>query len=132
MKKEDSAFTIYAAVCSLLMLAILFTTLFTVTKRKGIADVQPSNTFTPQTEYVYVYVSPEESLKVFSDTEAAQVWIVREYDERIGIFNSDNVLVHIIETHIKTLPVTDRDLLREGIKVTSRKELLSVIEDYSG
>jgi hypothetical protein len=132
MKKEDSAFTIYATVCSLLMLAILFLTLFTVKKSENLTDGQASDIFTPQTEYVYVYVSPDESSGVPADTDDSKGWIVREHEERIGIFNSDNVLIHIIETHIKTLPVADRDLLREGIKVNSRKELLSVIEDYTG
>ena len=131
MKKEDSAFTLYAAVCSILMLAILFLTLFTVKKSERFTDAQVSDIFTSQTEYIYVYISPEETLPLPFDSSEIESWTVREYEERIGIFNSDNVLIHVIETHIKTLPVADRDLLREGIKVNSKKELLSVIEDYT-
>jgi len=132
MKKEDSAFTLYAAVCSLLMLAILFLTLFTVKKSERSIDGQETDTLASQTEYVYVYVSPEDTSDDAPDTSATYGWIVREHEERIGIFNADNVLIHVIETHIKTLPVADRDLLREGIKVNSRKELLAIIEDYTG
>ncbi len=132
MKKEGSSFTLYAVICSLLMLAILFLTLFSVKKSKNTADVQKTDILTSQTEYVYVYVSPDETLNETPDTSNTYGWIVREHKERIGIFNSDNVLIHVIETHIKTLPVADRDLLREGIWVSSRKELLSIIEDYTG
>lgn len=132
MKKEGSAFTIYAAVCSLLMLSILFLTLFSVKKGKEAEEPSADCAFTAQTEYVYVYVSPDETEKAPVDSSGACFWTVREYEERIGIFNSDGILVHVIERHIKTLPVADRDLLREGIKVNSRKELLSVIEDYTG
>lgn len=133
MKKEDSAFTLYAVVCSILMLSILFLTLFTVKKSGKSTYTQSENTFIHETEYVYVYVSPDESLTTPADTtDGTQCFTVREYEERIGVFNSDNVLIHVIETHIKTLPAADRYLLREGIRVTSRKELLSVIEDYTG
>lgn len=132
MKKEGSAFTLYAAVCSLLMLTILFLTLFTVKKKEKAADSQESDILVSQTEYVYVYVSPDETSSQAPDTDSVYGWIVREHEERIGIFNSDNVLVHVIETHIKTLPAADRDLLREGIWVSSRKELLAIIEDYTG
>lgn len=132
MKKEDSAFTLYAAVCSILMLAILFLTIFTVKKKEKATDEQETDTWASQTEYVYVYVSPENTSNDAPDTSDTYGWIVREHEERIGIFNSDNVLIHVIETHIKTLPVADRDLLREGIKVNSRKELLAIIEDYTG
>ena len=132
MKKENSAFTLYAAVCSLLMLAILFLTLFTVKKTEKATNGQQTDILAPQTEYVYVYVSPDETSNEATDTSDPYGWIIREHDERIGIFNSENVLIHVIETHIKTLPVADRELLREGIWVNSRKELLSVIEDYTG
>ena len=132
MKKENSSFTLYAAVCSLLMLAILFLTLFAIKKREKATNGQETDILASQTEYVYVYVSPDETSNEATDTNDTYGWIIREHEERIGIFNSENVLIHVIETHIKTLPVADRELLREGIWVNSRKELLSVIEDYTG
>ena len=130
MKKENSAFPLYAAFCSLLMLAILFLTLFTLKKSEQAGEKE--EVLTAQTEYVYVYLYPDESSSGSFDTGDTYLWIVREHEDRIGIFNSDNVLIHVIETHIKTLPVADRDLLREGIWVSSRKELLAIIEDYTG
>ena len=132
MKKESSSFTLYAAICSLLMLAILFLTLFTVKKSEKTTNTQETDILTSQTEYIYVYVSPDETLNEAADTSDTYGWTVREHEARIGIFNSDNVLIHVIETHIKTLPVADRDLLREGLWVSSRKELLAIIEDYTG
>ena len=78
MKKEDSAFTLYAAVCSLLMLAILFLTLFSVRKGEKTTDNQETDILTPQTEYIYVYVSPNETSNEADDTNDSNTWIDRK------------------------------------------------------
>lgn len=133
MKKEGNAFTLYAAICSLLMLAILFITLLTARKSEtALKDEQTSDQIQLQSEYIYVYVTPESTESEISDTETVSGWIIREYEGQIGIFTPDNVLINTLNVYIKTLPVADRDLLREGIEVTTKKELLEVIEDYSG
>ena len=133
MKKEGNAFTLYSAICSLLMLSILFITLLTTRKNETILkDEQSSDQIQLQSEYIYVYVMPESSESETFDTNIASGWIIREHEGQIGIFTSDNVLINTLNVYIKTLPIADRDLLREGIEVTTRKELLEVIEDYSG
>lgn len=133
MKKEGNAFTLYSAICSLLMLSILFITLLTTRKNETILkDEQSSDQIQLQSEYIYVYVMPESSESETFDTNIASGWIIREHEGQIGIFTSDNVLINTLNVYIKTLPIADRDLLREGIEVTTRKELLEIIEDYSG
>jgi hypothetical protein len=57
---------------------------------------------------------------------------LKEYKGQIGIFTLDGSFIQIINVHIKTLPAADRALLREGFTVNTKKELLSVIEDYTG
>ena len=133
MKKEVNGFTLYATICSLLMLSILSITLLTARKNEAVLDHQQSSEQPQlQSEYIYVYVTPERIESETSDIENANGWIIREHEGQIGIFSSDNVLINTLNVYIKTLPISDRDLLREGITVTTRKELLEIIQDYSG
>ncbi len=131
MKKEGNAFTLYATVCSLLMLVILFITLFNTRKNDTNLNEHTPDKPQIQSEYVYVYVTPETTESNISDTESVNGWIIREHEGQIGIFTLDNVLINTLEVYTKTLPIADRNLLREGITVTTRKELFSVIEDYT-
>ena len=112
---------------------ILFITILTARKNETILkDEQSSDQLQLQSEYIYVYVTPESTKNETFDTDTASGWIIREHEGQIGIFTSDNVLINTLNVYIKTLPIADRDLLREGIEVTTRKELLEIIEDYSG
>ena len=82
-----------------------------------------------ETEYVYIYVKSDTESE--TNTNSNTVWIVKEYNERIGIYDSNGILLDVIETYVKTLPTTEQQLLKEGIEVSSEKELYSVIEDYT-
>ena len=79
-------------------------------------------------EYIYVYAEPETNSEDTAATEST--WIVREHDERIGIFTEDGVLLRVVDVYTKTLPKADRILLREGIAVTSRQDLYALMEDF--
>lgn len=83
---------------------------------------------TGETEYVYIYVKDTEE---DSSHNTQQKWIVKEHEGRIGIFSEDGELYDVIDTYIKTLPEADRRMLGEGIEISSRDELNSIIEDYS-
>ena len=84
------------------------------------------------TEYIYVWATPETTVAEFESEPPAQILrIVREYNGRIGIFSEKDELLEVINVYTKTLPETDRRLLREGIIVTSEQELRGIIEDYS-
>ncbi|MBE6531106.1 MAG: hypothetical protein E7679_03300 [Ruminococcaceae bacterium] len=84
-----------------------------------------------ETEHIYVFLGPEATDEAQTTSEADTVWIIREYGERIGIFNESDELIDIIDVYTKTLPEADRLLLKEGIVVSSEKQLNSLIEDYS-
>lgn len=84
-----------------------------------------------QTEHIYVFLGPAETEELQATSVEERVWIVREYEERIGIFNEADELLDIIDVYTKTLPEADRLMLKEGIVISSEKELSSLIEDYS-
>ena len=84
-----------------------------------------------KTEEVYVFVDAEGD-QTHSDNPAEVLFIAKEYEEKIGIFDTSGCLVQTIDIYTKTLPKTDRALLREGIELRSEDELISLIEDYSG
>lgn len=117
---------IFAAILSISFLIILIISSASLYYKSK--NVPKGNTDT-ETEYVYIYADTETSFP--TTTEEKDVWLVREYNERIGIFAGDGTLVQIIETHTKTLPVAERELLREGFEVSSEKELYSIIENYT-
>jgi len=60
------------------------------------------------------------------------VFLLKEYDGNIGIFDSAGVLIDVIDVQIKSLPEADRNMLRTGIYAFSQNELMSLIEDYTG
>ena len=89
-----------------------------------------SNITTPPTDTVYVYVNAENESE--SETEGSYIsWIVKEHNEKIGVFDSNGSLIKLIDIYVKALPKSDQAALREGILINSDKELYSIIEAYS-
>lgn len=66
------------------------------------------------------------------DTSSGSGFMIKEYNGVIGIFDGDGALQDILDVDIKSLPEADRVMLRAGIWATSRRELASLIEDYTG
>ncbi len=87
-------------------------------------------------EYIYVYVTDTTTVTEQPSTESEESleegWIIKEHDQKIGIFHLDGSLLCVLDTYTKTLPKADRDLLREGISVFTKQELYALIEDYTG
>ena len=85
-----------------------------------------------QTEHIYVWVGGDMSTSDIAQTTVDEyIRILKEYEGKIGIFNEAGSLVDMIDVYVKTLPETDRRLLKEGIILFSEDELRSLIEDYS-
>ena len=84
-----------------------------------------------ETEYVYVRGDIKETAGIMKDSDTEVVYFVREYMGVIGIFLPDGTLFQIIETHVKTLPDADKQLLKEGFEIIGQRALNSIIEDYS-
>ncbi len=95
----------------------------------------PSATVDGDSEYIYVYVTEPEPVTEAPVTDPAETvdegWLVKEYDQRIGIFRLDGSLLYVLDTYTKTLPKADRDLLKEGISIQTKEELYALIEDYT-
>ena len=60
------------------------------------------------------------------------VFCVRAVHDKIGIYTAEGYLIRLLDVSPDTLPQPDRDALAEGICVTSWRELISLIEDYTG
>ena len=102
----------------------------------------PSKESTPQkiiqtvVEKEYVYLTQEDTDTQYNegtDTSPSQdeTYTVREYFGRIGIFKSDGALMRVLEVYVKTLPEADKRLLGEGFEIVGKKQLNSIIEDYT-
>ena len=64
------------------------------------------------------------------DTE--EVWIVKEYQEQIGVFKSNGSLEYVADVYVITLPEADQKLLQQGIYVSGEEQLTALLEDYTG
>ncbi len=60
------------------------------------------------------------------------VFILREHEGVIGVFDSSGVLTDLIDVQVRSLPEADRNMLAEGIYAFSKQELIALIEDYTG
>ena len=128
-KKGILTLTSVYAVIMLFILICSVSILATSMKRNG--SVAPRDT-----EYVYVYVTQESedifSENIIKETDSVSIgWIVKEYCGQIGIFSTEGTLLYVLDTYVKTLPEADRRLLGEGIRIDSKAELLSIVEDYT-
>jgi hypothetical protein len=84
------------------------------------------------TEYIYVKNDLTTNSTSAAIESADEEYTVRAYMQKIGIFSKDGTLLRVLEVYIKTLPEADRRLLEEGIAVIGKKQLNSIIEDYTG
>lgn len=73
----------------------------------------------------------DSSIPVLGETSNADRFVLRETDGRIGIFTIDGYLLHILDVAVDTLPANDRAALASGIPLSSWKELISWVQDYT-
>ena len=73
----------------------------------------------------------ENSIPVLGDTSDTDHFVLRELDGRIGIYTIDGYLLHVLNVSVDTLPQADREALTAGIPLSSWKELISWIQDYT-
>ena len=65
-------------------------------------------------------------------TSQEEIFMLKEYNGIIGVFNESGTLTDIIEVEIKSLPRQDQTMLGTGIWAFSRQELAALIEDFTG
>ena len=67
----------------------------------------------------------------FADKEQDSLYIMKEYDKRIAVFERGrSEPVYVSGVLVRDLPKADRELLSDGIRADSKKELDRLIEDY--
>ena len=132
MKKNDNLLKLTLTYSAILLIATIIGISVLIYKKEPRERVITETVV--QTEHIYVWVGGDTAANDSDITQSAAedyVRIVKEYEGKIGIFTEDGALVNIIDVYVKTLPETDRRLLREGIKVLSEQELRSITQDYS-
>lgn len=60
------------------------------------------------------------------------IYMLKEYNGIVGIFNEAGILVDTLDINVKSLPRQDQIMLGTGIWAMSRQELAALIEDYTG
>lgn len=55
---------------------------------------------------------------------------IRETNDKIGIYCDDGQLIRTLDVNVKTLSEKDQTRLKQGIRVNSWSELVSLIQDY--
>lgn len=63
--------------------------------------------------------------------DSEEVFVLREFEGIIGVFDTSGVLIDVIDVQVISLPEADREMLQRGIYAFSRLELMSLIEDYN-
>ncbi len=66
------------------------------------------------------------------ETATPQTWIVRAYEDRIGVFDLNGKLEYAVDVYLITLPPADQELLKQGIYVKGQDQLTALMEDYTG
>lgn len=75
--------------------------------------------------------SSQGSSEIITMASKTDVYTLKEYEGRIGIFhNDDTVPYQQIDVDVSTFSEEDQQLLKDGIKVFSMEELNRKIEDY--
>ena len=135
MKKTSERIIILRvmAVYAVAMLGLLLTALLLRSPSKGST---PQKIIQTVVEKEYVYLTQEDADTQYNegtDTSTSQdeTYTVKEYFGRIGIFKSDGALMRVLEVYVKTLPEADKRLLGEGFEIVGKKQLNSIIEDYT-
>jgi hypothetical protein len=78
--------------------------------------------------------APDQSISQPNDTPTdilVQTFCVRETEGRIAIYTGDGYLVRYLDVEVSLLPSEDQEALKHGITLSSWKELLALIEDYT-
>lgn len=135
MKKASERIIILRvmAVYAVAMLGLLLTALL---HRIPSKEPTPQKIIQTVVEKEYVYLTQEDADTQYNegtDTSTSQdeTYTVKEYFGRIGIFKSDGALIRVLEVYVKTLPEADKRLLGEGFEIVGKKQLNSIIEDYT-
>lgn len=116
------------AVCTVLVLTGLVLIAHFSPQRNGNSAPTPSQN---QVHFTSKPPSSQENSNLPAMTSGQELYTVRTYNGKIGIFkNEENSPFEIIDVEVSSLPQTDQLLLSTGIQTKSDSELQQIIEDY--
>lgn len=77
-------------------------------------------------------VNTESVVQTDENTDGEKTaFIIKEYDGKIAVFEGQaEEPLFVSDVSVNNLPETDKQLLNDGIYVSSKKELNRLIEDY--
>ena len=132
--KMNISILAFTAIYSVIMIVIFVGSVFILSHDK--LQSTEITKYIVETEYVYITESADGNYSKDSESIAVmesvfESLIAKEYLGKIGVFNTDGVLVRVIDVYTNTLPEADRHMLEEGIEIMSEKQLYSIIQDYS-
>jgi len=131
---------IFLILCGFILLICLALSLTSLTVlRNAVSETEALRT--EMTSWIAAGAEPS-ALPVVNDTGADgdtvetdvlyDVFCVREVNGKIGIYTSDGCLIRLLDVCVATLPEKERQALSEGICVCSWRELIALMQDYSG
>ena len=89
------------------------------------AQEVPKNYELPQDAFTY---KKEEKLV---EPQAESKFVIKEHNGSVAVFeNGKKNPIKETETLVADLPLADREILKKGINVSSKEELLRILEDY--
>lgn len=56
-------------------------------------------------------------------------YVLKEYNGKIGVYENES-LIYTLDIYVFTLPEVDKQLLKDGIIVSTKEKLYELIEDY--
>lgn len=78
--------------------------------------------------------APGEAYIEKKNPEAGE-YLLREYEGNIGVYRiydgGNKMLVDIVDVGVEFLPESDKEMLKMGINVETKEEMLQLIEDYT-
>ena len=135
MKNENkSIFVLLISVIFMLIICLISIQILKKAIPNHVIDKEIVTEISYITEVVYIPVYTDSGSTGVTQEETQMMcnYLIKSYEGKIGIFNESNVLIKILDVNIKTLPKTDQDLLKKGLCVNSKDELMEIIEDYTG
>lgn len=134
--KQELKSILTTAIYAILMACIC---IFSVNIIKGSTlsqNIQPESTEQQNnvvTEIVYIpiYMESYYESQIATESNDQPEYIIKLYNNKIGVFTEDGSLIEVIDVYTKTLPKTDQDMLEKGFNIKS-EDLNKLIEDYTG
>jgi hypothetical protein len=72
---------------------------------------------------------PAFEIKDEATTKKEIYYVLKEYNGKIGVYENES-LIYTLDIYVFTLPEVDKQLLKDGIIVSTKEKLYELIEEY--